>query len=167
MNTLNILLSYSYVAKLVKLSWHDILFGIEQGFLSSEAAINKAITELGVDGNSNQCLINLACLAKGESIHPYIDDFIGESSEEEIKEAKEKFLYCLLSWVYEQQEIYSDPLEGVEIIYADFDYPEVLTNIVRYMPSVQTTVDTLESNRERLYNNWKNYLDIQNSKYFA
>jgi hypothetical protein len=39
MNSLNILFSYDYISDLFSITWFDILFGINENFLSSKAAL--------------------------------------------------------------------------------------------------------------------------------
>ena len=65
----------------------------------------------------------------------------------------------VLNWVLEHKELYPDPLETVEIIYADFDYPEVISKFVRYMPMNEESLGSPELNMERLYRKCKNYLE--------
>lgn len=164
MNTLNILISYEYVSSLVLLNWYDILFAVEEGFLLPEAAIKHAILELENNENPKESVINLAYLENGESIYPYIYE-LGASSEQYKKESEEKFLYVVLNWIYEHKEIYYDQLEAVEIVYADFNYPEIISNFVRYMPCDYPILGTLEACNEQIFENWKNFLEHQKSKY--
>ena len=141
------------------------MYAIEEGFLSAETAVEHAIAELEKNENPAPAIIDLACLKKGESIHPYIDNLAGTIPEHKNKETQEKILYALLNWVYEKKNEYSDPFEVVEIIYADFDYPKNISKFVRYMPCDQLPLGTLEENIGRLYNNWKLFLDMQKQKY--
>lgn len=161
MNTLNISLPYSYVSELVNLSWRDISFAVEQGFLTTDAAIEHAAVELGKDDKPLQSVIDLVCLRKYESIHPSLDQLVIAEGKQSNDEVQEKFLYLLLNWVYEHREMYSDPLEVVEHIYADFNYPVTVSYFVRYMPSEQPPLSSVELNRERLYGYWKDYLGKQ------
>lgn len=71
----------------------------------------------------------------------------------------------LLNWVYENKDNYTDSLEVVEVIYADFNYPEIITDFVRYMPNNQPARSTLKENQRRLFENWKNFLENQKNKY--
>lgn len=165
MNTLNILMPYEYVSSIVSLNWYDILFSVEQEFLPAKAAIEHAIIELGKEDNPEQNVVELACLVNGESIHPYIDELASQQSEQNKNDTKGKILFVLLNWVYSNKEMYSDPLEVVEIIYADFDYPEIISNFVRYMPRNEEISGSIESGIKRLYDTWKNYLDMQRARY--
>ncbi len=164
-NTLNLVLSYDYVKSLLNLNWRDVLYAIDHGFFSTQAAIDYAVELIGKEQEPSQSVIALACLDKGESIHPHIDELASQPSEHEDSISQKKFLYAILNWVYEHREQYEDPLEMVEIIYADFDYPEEIAGFVRYMPVSDPVLGSLELNRERLFNKWKDYLEKQKSRY--
>lgn len=47
MNSLNISLPYDYVTNLINLTWSDLLFAVEQGYMSREAAVEHAINIVG------------------------------------------------------------------------------------------------------------------------
>jgi hypothetical protein len=74
---------------------------------------------------------------------------------------KGKWLYLVLSWLYETRAEHTDPLDYVEQIYADFGYPDQITSFVRYMPPADGR-DTLslsrQENIESMMNYWRNYL---------
>jgi hypothetical protein len=60
----------------------------------------------------------------------------------------------LLSYLFENKGLFSDPLEKIEELYADLDYPEDISSSVRYMPSPEGEVGS----EERLYANWKSVI---------
>lgn len=88
---------------------------------------------------------------------PYIDELV-DSEQINDEQAKEKLLYLLLAWLYDNQEHYSDVLGMIEEIYSDFDYPEGMVTFIRYMPVKQ---DTLEAGEVDIYGEWKKYLGRQ------
>ena len=54
-----------------------------------------------------------------------------------------------------------DPLESIEIIYADFDYPAEIESFVRYMPvndEYDPWAHSDAENEQRLLTHWKDYL---------
>lgn len=166
MNSLRISIPYSYFSKLVELNWYDVSFAIENGFLSHHSAIEHAIIELENNENYSQTVLDLACLSPEEAIHPYsIQQYLGELAKQVADEAKNetksKVMYILLNWVLEHKECYKDPLKVVEFIYDDFGFPKSIVNFVRYKPIDQPLLSTMEANAERLYNNWKDYLNKQ------
>lgn len=158
MNTLNILIPYEYASEIVRLNWSDILFAIEQKFMTPDTAIDHAIAEVERVDNPSNAVVELACLLKGEPVHPYIGELANEEGIPNNNSAREKFLYLALKWVYDHKELYAEPLEAVEYIYADFNYPDEIANFIRYMPSEQPPLGSAELNLERLYRNWSDYL---------
>ena len=165
MNTLNIVFSYDYVSKLVSISWDDLLFAINHGFMKQETLIEHAINVASNEEEPSQMVIDLACLTAGESAQPFINLLSDGTNNEDDSKSREKFLYLLLNWIYEHQDLYSDPLEAVEYVYADFDYPEEITKFVRYMPASEPVNQSLQLNRERLFNKWEQYLKDRKEEY--
>ena len=169
MNTLKLSIPYSYFAKSADLNWHDILFAIENSFLSCKSAIEHAILEFEKNENCSQEVIELACLLRDEAHNHVIYEFLvklaNQTSCEEKKETKDKMLYIILNWIFDHKESYEDPLEAVECIYDDFGFPGSIVKLIRYMPSDEPPLNTVEASIERIYNRWSNFLDVQKAKY--
>lgn len=98
-------------------------------------------------------------------IQPIIKELCVMEDKQDGEEIKEKWLYLILKWLYKNRSKYEDPLEIVEELYEEFEYPENMKAFVRYMPSDSGDLGSLELNRERLYKNWKKYLvDFEEEK---
>lgn len=93
-----------------------------------------------------------------EEIDFYLNELTNQIVEPGENTSQEKFLYLLLNWIFKHKEQCSDPLQMVEIIYDDFDYPEEISNFVRYMPSSEHRLNSIEASIDRLFNNWAIYL---------
>ncbi|EGO64878.1 DUF2247 family protein [Acetonema longum] len=165
MDSLIFELKYDFVSKRVQLTWKDILYAINRKLLPSDSAIEHATVKVSQGEEYNQTLLDLASLYKGESVQPYLDELARLDSGQDDTILNEKWLYLVLDWVFENKDNYADPLGIVEQIYADFDYPEVIASFVRYMPSDEPPLGTLELNEARLYEKWKDYLDIQRKRF--
>jgi hypothetical protein len=166
MNSLSIIFSYSFALDSATLNWYDIWIAIDNGFLPHQSAIEHAVSQLPQEEDYSQAVLDLACLSSDEavyphSIQPYINELANEVSEQEKDITKQKMLYLVLKWIFEHRCDYEDPLEVVEVIYADFDYPKTVSNFVRYMPMTQPDLGSVELNSKRLFNNWANYLKEQ------
>ncbi|EGL19879.1 MULTISPECIES: DUF2247 family protein [unclassified Paenibacillus] len=167
MNSLNISLPYDYVTNLINLTWSDLLFAVEQGYMSREAAVEHAINIVGKEKEkTHQKVLELACLTNEESNFWYIDELLNQIYEQDGSSSRDKFLFLLLNWIFEHKELYLDPLEMVENIYADFNYPEKISEFVRYMPSKRTITSLVKLNTAYLYNRWKEFLEQERVKYF-
>lgn len=165
MDSLFLKLKYDFVSKRVNLTWRDILYAINRNLLDSDSAIEHAMVKISQSEEYNQALLDLASLHKGESVRPYLDELTKLESSQDDTMLAEKWLYLVLDWVFKNKDNYADPLGIVEQIYADFDYPELIATIVRYMPSDEPSLGSLELNEERLYKKWKEYLDIQRKRF--
>ena len=162
MNNLNITFPYSFAFDLVELNWYDMLFFIDNGYLSHQAAIEHAQYELGVDDNNEQYVIELAILTPSESLyphslHPFIGNLANAVPNKDRDTSKQKLLYLVLEWVYRNRETFEDPLQVVEIIYADFGYPKGIVSFVRYMPM---TVDEISLEPD-IETRWSIFLEKQ------
>lgn len=154
-------INYDYISKRVKVTWETIMYGIERNYILPNIAIEHAINELSQKENYPQYLIELASLSKDESVYPYLNELADLEIIEEDEVSKDKWLYLMLDWTYNNRHKYSDSLGLVEQIYADFDYPVQISTFVRYMPSNEPDLGSLELNEARLYRSWGNYLEEQ------
>lgn len=163
MNTYNINLKYKFVSDFVKVTWDFVLYGIEKSFFNNDFAIEYAISEVGKSNDSRPQVFEIASLFTGESINPYIEELVDREDINE-DELKEKLLYVLLEWIFDNKEQFPNSLEMVERIYADFDYPVVISKIIGYMPP---PLNENESNfgEEYLLTKWKEYLDEQQLRF--
>ncbi|RKA27975.1 hypothetical protein DYZ85_00757 [Listeria monocytogenes] len=78
---------------------------------------------------------------------------------------KDKYLYVLLKLVWENENNYADPLEVIEYIYADLDYPSEIEHLVRYMPMKHKNMGSIELNVAEMYKDWETFL-IKKSKIY-
>lgn len=170
MNSLGIQIPYSYFFDQVKLNWYDILFAIENVYLPLKSAIDYAIKEIEENPNYHDRVLDLAMISpsdisSNEEISNSIVQLAELVSDDDKSRAKEKILFVLLRWIFENQKNYEDPLKVVEVIYDDFDFPEIIKGFVRYEPSPYTIHGVMDENIKRLYNNWQDYLNTQTVKY--
>ena len=165
MNSLNILFSYNYISSLVVMTWFDILFGINEGFLNSEAAFEHAYNIIEKEENPSQKTLDLAFLSQNESIYPLIEKLVNDENYQDKQLTREKYLFAVLNWVYENQNLFVEPLSAVECIYADFDYPENISEFIRYASNSEADLGSLELNLKRIHDKWENYLEKEKEKW--
>lgn len=159
MNTLNIKLPYSYIIDYIDLDWHVLLFAVENGFVEKESVLRYAESQIETEANPSQLLLDLAWEKDENSVYEYLIKLANLSSPKDEENLKEKFLFLLLNWIFENREKYGDPLEMVEIIYADFDYPEEISGFVKYMPPQYPLHSSKPENVKQLYENWEKFCE--------
>ena len=166
MNSLSIQIPFAYAVKLVNLNWNDILFAINNEYFNYKSAIEYAIDLLD-EKELDERIIELACLKpseinKEEIIEKYVNELSNNSSKDERNIAQEKIMYILLSLLHDNIKDFEDPLQIIEIIYDDFNFPKSIENFVRYMQiEKENTVLVIE----QYYENWEQYLAIQKSRF--
>jgi hypothetical protein len=163
MGYLKKVVTYDFSSNLVKLSWQEIVIAIERQIVTRQFAIDFAMDELGKLEEYPDALLELASLNKDGDIHPYIDDLA--KLEKNKPDVNGKLLFVLLAWIYENKDLYDDPLDVVEDVYADFNYPSEINSFIKFMPSSDPDLGSVEKNCARLLEKWNFYLKEQKDKY--
>jgi len=159
MDLVKLSIPWTFVRKNVHLAWRDILFGIDNELLDPDVPIEMATDQIATSESPSAVLIELAGLGKGERSRDLVKQLATTELDPESSVVHDKWLYLVLAWVYEHRAEYSDPLEVVEKIYADFGYPPRIACFVRYMPTCEPDLGSQELNEQRLYEKWKQYLE--------
>jgi len=172
MNSLRFSVSYRFAAKVVDLSWSDVLFAITQGFLKHQDAIEHARNML----ENNECaqaILDLACISPEEaifphSIHPFIDELASFESQEMRSVAQEKIMFVLLKQVFEQgtgidEPFYDDIINVATIIDHDFSSPKSISHFAGQRSRIVSESNSNEPyiDRKELLSRWKQFLDEQ------
>ena len=167
------LIPMAFIRGLAPISWTEVLYGYVHQWLGWKSAVElgvAALEQAADDEHTPLCLVELAAVEKetagrvGELLECLARD---ESSPSEDK-VKGKWLFIRLSWLYENRHNVDDPLGKVEEILADFSYPKDALNLLRFMPpqdGYRPQDHTREANTERLFNNWRAYLDDKRTLY--
>lgn len=150
---------HSFIRSRVRLTWRDIIFGMEQDLIDPSAPVDFALEQLARENEPAPALVELAGLGKAEPSKPLVESLASSERGETTEEARSKWLFLVLAWVLDHREQYADPLRAVEEIYADFGYPAEIASFVRYMPSDAPDLGSREKNEARLFARWRAYLD--------
>lgn len=146
-------LDYDNYLSRYKLTWLDIKYGIELNILKPEVITKHAIKIVKDNCVGFDLLIEIASLneANNEAIE-LMESLIRLEDKGTKSFSKDKWIYIILNYLYENKDSYTDPLAMIEYVFVDFDYPESLHSLVRYMPG--------DSNSENgIYSNWRVFLD--------
>lgn len=137
----------------VKLSWADVLEGLDRRLLASDFVRDKAVDEL-TEG-SVQILIDLAISDPAESVRDKVKQL---ASSEPSAPSSSVLLYLLVAYLRKHEQQTQRLLDLIEEVYADFGYPPCLAKAVRYMPTESPDLGSLEANEQGLVVKLDDYL---------
>lgn len=80
------------------------------------------------------------------------------SSGKEGESMERAWLVFSVSLAYILRKDLLDPLQVIEEIYADFNYPEELVGFIRYMPMQGPNLGSREANENRMFERWRSWV---------
>ncbi len=146
------------------LTWSEIRFGLENRLLDPVAPSEVAAAELN-QPDPNPELLELATAKPGEPVLPLVNALADRETLTLDSRVSEKWVFLVLAWLFEHRNGLPDPLQAVENVYAEFDYPEGVAGFVRYMPSDEPDLGSQERNERRLMQKWERFLDEQRNEF--
>jgi hypothetical protein len=160
---------YSFVREQINLSWCDALWGYEHQLFGWSDIVDLAVDRL-CSGSDDMLETELAGMTKMDTsqIGELLRKLAIASPKEDSISVMRKWLYLVLAWLFENKNLFSDPLGEVENVYTNFDYPAEIENFVRYMPvtdGYDPSAHTKDENEDRLLSHWKNYLDTAQAEF--
>jgi len=151
-----------FIYSMTSLSWCDIKFGCEYKFIIQNIPIKKA-EDTVLTGIYTTAELDLSFqLPDCCDVVPFLKELCLTSELDDESMIKRKWLFIILSWLWENRNNFNEPLAEVESIYADFSYPSEIESFVRYMPATDgynSLAHTKEKNINRLMSHWVKYLD--------
>ena len=152
-NSLSIVIPYSFIRRKISISWNDLFFFINNGYLKRISAIEYAIDNLSTT-TSDKRVIRLACSDEYDTLEKYFMMYVEElANEESLKQkelSKDKVLFVVLSWLYDNRIKIENPIRVLDILFDDFDYPLLLQ---KTLDNIHGLDDQYRSN-EYIYNMW-------------
>lgn len=136
----------------------EIAFGFEQGWVGRKDVVQMALAKLKGGHHLTEAEHDLALILP-EDLED-VDDVIpslavdGQPSEDRAR----LWLFLVLDWLWHHREMFSDPLEIVELLYADFEYPEEIQGLIRFMPLPP-------NDPSQPVDRWREYLDGERHRY--
>ncbi len=148
----------AFISARTTLTWREVLFGLENELLAPRAVVEVAVDRLAAEPAPLPALVELAGRGAWEWSRDLVEQLAAAEPERAPGSVRAKWLYLVLSWVFEHRQMFREPLQTVEEVYADFDYPDEMAPFVRYMPGTAPDSGSKEANERRLYESWKSYL---------
>jgi hypothetical protein len=151
----------AFVIERAVLTPGELSYGHRHGWLSDADVVRVALAGYGVLDEMPQAYEELALLLSDDVGR--VPDLVRELEPGDEGESSTIWCYLALSSVFERKSEYDDPLQVVEMIYADFGYPEEIEGFVRYMP----VADGDPVGEQAIYDRWRAYLRAKDAEYRA
>lgn len=153
------LIPASFVGARLALLPEELSFGYLAGWLDEAAVIKIAEQELALGLKLPSAVEQAALLLSDERTQ--VPGLLDQIDVEDDARAAEVWIYLSLAWLYEHRRDYQDPLGVIEMVYADFDYPEDIEQLVRYMPAPPGDPIGAGAVEDR----WRAYLERKTTEY--
>ncbi len=169
LNPLNMVFTYEHVSNIVQLNWNDMLFAIENNFLACQSAIEHALKIVQENENVPEEVWKLACMLQHEAeftdVLQLVKRLATSQNNNDYFESREKFLFLSLNWVYEHWDNFDNPIEVIDILCDDKDYPDEVKNLCSFMPSSVPELYTSDSETKRLFDKLLQHLQTQRNRW--
>ncbi|MGM9966077.1 MAG: DUF2247 family protein [Rummeliibacillus sp.] len=179
-NSLNLNIPYAFFTEHITLSWNELYFGFKSQYVSINYAIEKAVSDVSINGSASNTLFELASLFKDEEnlAKKYINDLIEEKiidstlleNKQFMIDCKNKYLYIALLWLYQNPKEYNHP-KGFENSLEEIDYSTKVYDVIWdfKVPSIPArdfryftmSFEVTEKNQELFLNRWYQFLEEQ------
>ncbi|RSM63039.1 hypothetical protein DMH03_13455 [Amycolatopsis sp. WAC 01376] len=142
----------SFVTDNVALTPAEAAYGFEHGWLTADDVVKVALAAYETFTAIPGAFEELALLLSDD--YDRVPDLLSALPRREEKEEARVWFFLALSWVYDHKDSYVDPLETVEMISADFGYPEEGRALLRFTPVDDDRLVGVES----MYERWLEYI---------
>jgi hypothetical protein len=139
----------------------ELAYGVHNGWLSRDDLVTIALAKLerGVDSTGPEEQLLVLSPNDHYTFEELLD--VMATSYEPVERRARVWLFLALSWLLENLDDFDDPLGVIELLYADFEYPEEIQGLVRFMPPPPGQPTGLTA----LDNNWHHYVERVGKEY--
>ncbi|NLK76255.1 MAG: DUF2247 family protein [Clostridiales bacterium] len=153
------------------IDWYMVYWGIKNGVLRVDVAQDYVCRKIEQDETvsdeeselSWKSEDRISVLETIEKIPNFFNDI-----ENNIEKAKEKVRIAIIIFVRQTEKDSTKLFEQIDMIYADFDYPEDMEKFISYMPmsgEYNPKEHSVEGNREYLQSQLDAYISVQVKKF--
>ncbi|WP_327114389.1 DUF2247 family protein [Nocardia sp. NBC_01730] len=145
----------SFVSEWAKLTPGELRFGHENEWLTSKDVVELALTSVVPPSTKMGVIEEISLLLSDELYRlPALMDKLADHDDR-------VWAYLALAWVHENQSEFDEPFKVVDMIFADFGYPEDVGEFVTFMPPPVGSLPGMLGLKQR----WQRYLDEKRSYY--
>ena len=146
----------SFIMERTSLSLPELRWAFDNGVVGAQIVVDVAKSMVHEEDTSNVAR-RLASATHAEL--PEVREIISDVTvdDEEADASRRKWVWLVLSWLYEHHREDADVFEKIDGLYADFGYPQEMTAFGPYAPAYQAKGDPREQRRE-VVGEWGRYL---------
>lgn len=112
-------------------TWAELVFGIEKSIIAIKDVISYAKTILSDELEQFNLVLELSISEEDEG-KTILDELLKTEEEQDIYLINNKWMFAIIydAYINDKCSIF----DVTEDVYAEFEYPEIISNLVRYMP---------------------------------
>jgi hypothetical protein len=142
-----------------KTSWSlpELRWAFDNGIIGAQIVVDVVTSMAARDGDDSNIVTRLAAVTHAEL--PEVSEILSAVPLEngEVDLIRRKWVWLVLSWLYEHHRDDDDVLEQIDGLYADFGYPPEMVAFGPYAPAYQVKGDPV-AQREAVIGEWLRYL---------
>lgn len=151
----------SFVLTRVLPTGAELAYGYREGWLRRSDVVGITVAKLNRGAPLAAAEDEMALLLVDDLDR--VDDLVGdlEFADQPTEDRARLWLFLALAWLWEHRDNFDDPLEVIELLYADFGYPDEICDLVRYMPAAPGG----PTGRGAIEERWRSYLERTGAQY--
>jgi hypothetical protein len=153
-------ISSAFLLEKTSLTMAELEWAFSNGLIGAQTVVDVAGAAL-VEGVRCEMLVQLAGLTQSELTE--VKDLLAGCAGEDTEQLRAKWVWLVLSWVWEKHATDSELFEIVDSLYADFSYPAEMEPFGPYAPAYQGK--TAQEAREEARQELRKYLTQGESKF--
>jgi hypothetical protein len=146
----------SFMLKKNSLSLAELRWAFEKGVIGAQIVVEAAEWIAAREHGDASIAARLAELRHAD-LPDVKEILLAVPLDDDIDAIRRKWVWLVLSWLYENQRDDRDVFEKLDDLYADFDYPPDMAAFGPYAPAYQVKGDPAVQ-REQVVSAWQQYL---------
>ena len=149
-------ISSSFIMDRASWSLPALRWALDNGIIGAQIVVDVA-RSIAQAGDDSSIVARLAAVTHAEL--PEVSEILLEAplQEGEAELIRRKWVWLVLSWLYEYHRNDGDVLVQIDALYADFGYPQEMVAFGPYAPAYQVKGDPIQQ-REAVMSEWLRYL---------
>ncbi len=112
-------------------SWHELHFGIDKSLLTYDDVIKYAFSTISEDTENIDLVVELSLSDKYKA-EKLFKNLVDLEKNQNINDIISKWAFAIIYTAYVND--YENMFDLTDLVYAEFDYPEELRNLIPYEP---------------------------------